>query len=68
MAVATLEPEIAAKIAQQNRVAIAKPPGKCLNHLLAISYRSLPTPLTNNIWLINTYMGKAVNEKSSSDL
>jgi len=50
-AVATLEPEMAAKAAQAMMVATPRPAGRWRSHLLATSYRSLPTLPVSRIWL-----------------
>ena len=51
-AVATEEPEIAAKIAQAKMVAMPRPPGRWPIHLLPSSKSPLPTLPVSMIWLI----------------
>ena len=49
-AVATEEPEIAAKILQERMVAIARPPGKFPTQACAKPNRSSPTPAFNKMF------------------
>src|SRR5215510_5446147 len=62
-AVATLEPEIAAKIAHEKMDATASPPGRNDTQRATAVYRPLPMPECSRTPLMKMKSGTAMNEK-----
>src|SRR5438477_5555036 len=62
-AVATLEPEIAAKIAHEKMLATASPPGRNETHRATAEYRPLPMPEWRRMPLMKMKSGTAMKEK-----
>src|SRR2546428_7263854 len=62
-AVATLEPEMAAKIAHEKMLATASPPGRNNTQRATAVYSPLPMPECRRMPLMNTKSGTAMNEK-----
>ena len=62
-AVATLEPETAAKIAQEKMLATASPPGRKPTQRATAVKSPLPMPECRRIPLMNTKRGTAMKEK-----
>ena len=62
-AVATLEPDTAAKIAQEKMLATASPPGRKPTQRAIARKRPRPMPECSRMPLMNTKSGTAMNEK-----
>src|SRR2546422_11315436 len=62
-AVATLEPEIAAKIAHEKMLATASPPGRNDTQRATAVESPLPMPECRRMPLMKTHSGTAVDEK-----